>query len=389
MKLKIFILTIVCLLNSCKKDTVTKKEFLNNYATIVFANYEDCHTTALTLQTIINDFVKAPDAAKLALCKKAWLAAREPYGQTEAFRFSGGPIDDDNGPEGALNAWPLDEKFIDYVKGEATSGIVNDLKNFPNIDINALEEQNEKGGETNISIGYHAIEFLLWGQDDIDTKLKTPGQRPYTDYLTKGGTAANQARRAQYLVAVTGLLVQHLAELKADWDPKGKDNYRRTFLALEPNTAMKNIMTGIGTLSKSELSGERIFVALNNQDQEDEHSCFSDNTHRDIILNAQGIRNVYSGKYKRLDGSTVSGISINDLVQQVNTTLANDIEALSIQIAKSAAAIPVPFDNALTGETIKDNGPIMTTVKALQKQGDKFTEAALALGVKIGTALPE
>jgi putative iron-regulated protein len=389
MKLKIFILTIVCLLNSCKKDTVTKKDFLNNYAAIVFANYEDCHSTALTLQTVINDFVNAPDATKLALCKKAWLAAREPYGQTEAFRFSAGPIDDENGPEGALNAWPLDEKFIDYVKGETNTGIVNDLKNFPSIDISVLEEQNEKGGETNISIGYHAIEFLLWGQDDIDTKLKTPGQRPYTDYLTKGGTASNQARRGQYLVAVTGLLVQHLAELKADWDPKKKDNYRTTFLSLEPDVAMKNIMTGIGTLSKSELSGERIFVALNNQDQEDEHSCFSDNTHRDIILNAQGIRNVYSGIYKRIDGSTVSGVSINDLVKQVNANLAKDINTLSKQIIKNTKAIPVPFDNALTSETIKDNGPIMTTVKALQKQGDKFTEAALALGVKIGTALPE
>ena len=48
------------------------------------------------------------------------------YSPTEVFRFYGGPIDDDNGPEGLLNAWPLDEVFIDYVLGNPDAGIIND-----------------------------------------------------------------------------------------------------------------------------------------------------------------------------------------------------------------------------------------------------------------------
>jgi putative iron-regulated protein len=389
--LPIFLLSVCFFLAGCSKESgsVDKKAFLKNYAAIVYANYEDSYTEVMKLKSAVDAFVATPDAAKLEACKKAWLAAREPYGQTEAFRFAGGPIDDEDGPEGALNAWPLDENYIDYVKGKENSGIVNDLVNYPKIDIATLESLNEKGGETNISIGYHAIEFLLWGQDDVDTKLKTPGQRPYTDYLTTGGTAANQSRRGQYLKAVCELLVKHLGSMKDEWDPKGKDNYQAKFLSMKPDEALKNVLTGIGTLSKSELSGERIFVALDNQDQEDEHSCFSDNTHRDIILNAQGIRNVYSGTYKRVDGSVVKGTSINDLVQKLNEKLAMEIDTMSAQTVKNTEAIPVPFDNALTSETVTGNGPIMKSVKLLQKQGDKFTEAATLLGVKIGTDLPE
>lgn len=365
-----------------------KKAIIENYAELVYANYEDSLTTAKKLQEDINAFVSKPSAEGFEAAKKSWLAAREPYGQTEAFRFASGPIDDEDGPEGALNAWPLDENYIDYVKGSEAAGIINDTKQFPTIDKKTLIDLNEKGGETNISIGYHAIEFLLWGQDDVDTKLKTPGKRPYTDFLTEGGTAKNQNRRADYLKAVTEILVADLESMVKEWAPKA-ENYRAKFVAMDSNAAFKNILTGLGTLSKSELAGERIFVALDNQDQEDEHSCFSDNTHRDIILNAVGIRNVYKGEYKRVDGSVVKGASIHELMTKLNPELAAKVDALSSTTVKNSEAIPVPFDLALTQEKVGGKGPIMTTVLSLQEQGDKLTAVAKVIGVSIGTDLPE
>ncbi|MGK4567384.1 imelysin family protein [Flavobacterium sp. 3HN19-14] len=68
------------------------------------------------------------------------------------------------------------------------------------------------------------------------------------------------------------------------------------------NEALTNIYTGIATLAAAELAVERMDVALGNANQEDEHSCFSDNTHRDIALNLQGVINVYQGKYGTIDG---------------------------------------------------------------------------------------
>ena len=59
---------------------------------------------------------------------------------------------------------------------------------FPEITAEALTAANEEGGETNISTGWHAIEFLLWGQDLSATG---PGARPATDYTT----APNAERR--------------------------------------------------------------------------------------------------------------------------------------------------------------------------------------------------
>lgn len=369
--------------------STTKQAIKENYANIVFASYKDAYEEAVKLQNAINSFVSSPTQTGFDACKTAWLAAREPYGQTEAYRFANGPIDAEDGPEGMMNAWPLDENYIDYVNGMPNAGIINNPTTYPTIDAALIESLNEKGGEANISAGYHAIEFLLWGQDDANTALKTPGNRPYTDYLTTGGTAANQDRRGQYIKAAATLLVENLKTMVDAWDPAKTGNYRAEFLNMDNNTVLQNILTALGTLSKSELAGERIFVALDNQDQEDEHSCFSDNTHRDIILNAQGIRNVYTGSYTRVDGTKVEGTSIQELITSVNATLAEEMNTLSAESVADAKAIPVPFDYALTQENVGGNGPIMKTVTTLRAQGDKIAEVAAALGIQINTELPE
>ena len=357
-----------------------KAEVVANYADMVYANYVDAYETAVTLQSALQTFVANPSEETHQAAKDAWLAAREPYGQTEVYRFYGGPIDDADGPEGLINAWPLDEAYVDYVEGAPEAGIINNVADYPEINAELLASLNEVGAEENISTGYHAIEFLLWGQD---LSADGNGDRSYTDYTD----AANAERRGQYLLAAADLLVGHLGDLVAAWDPNVSDNYRAEFLAQPADEAIQKMLTGMGVLSKSELAGERIFVAYDNQDQEDEHSCFSDNTHRDIITNAQGILNVYSGSYTRVDGTVVSGASLADLVAELDADLAVEMASLAETAVGSTQTIHVPFDQAIV---VAEHRPIvLESVNALQDQGDKLAEVASLLGVAINTSLPE
>jgi len=357
-----------------------KTEVVTNYADIVFASYEDSHETAVSLQAALESFIANPTEESHQAAKDAWLAAREPYGQTEVYRFYGGPIDDADGPEGLINAWPLDEAYIDYVNGMADSGIINNLNEYPEINTELLESLNEVGAEENISAGYHAIEFLLWGQDQ---SADGNGDRAYTDYTT----ADNADRRGQYLLAAADLLIGNLDSLVQAWHPDVGDNYRAQFLAQEPDVALQNMLTGMGVLSKSELAGERMFVAYDNQDQEDEHSCFSDNTHRDIITNAQGIYNVYNGRYTRVDGTEISGASLADLVAELDADLSTEMQGLADTALVSTNSIHVPFDQAIV---VADYRPtVLDSVNALQDQGDKVAEVASLLGLSVNTDLPE
>ena len=132
---------------------------------MVASSYADAHAAAVELRDAIASFVADPSEAGLEAARQAWLDAREPYGQTEAFRFYDGPIDNpETGPEGRLNAWPMDEAYVDYVEGMPDAGIINDAASHPTIDAELLSQLNEQGGETNIASGYPAIEFLLWAK---------------------------------------------------------------------------------------------------------------------------------------------------------------------------------------------------------------------------------
>ena len=325
------LLTMGVLIASCNTNddssntsNVTKKQVVENYANIAHANYQKAYDDAVILETAINTFTTSPTQVNFDNAKSKWKAARESYGTTEAFRFADGPIDNADGPEGLLNAWPLDENYVDYVQGATNAGIINDLTTFPTINKSLLERLNEQGGEKNISVGYHAIEFLLWGQDLTAPSANLAGLRAYTDYVV-GGTNSNQTRRAAYLKACADLLTDNLEYLVNQWKVGG--TYRSKFLALPDDVAVRNIYLGITTLVSAELPVERMDVALGNADQEDEHSCFSDNTHRDIALNLQGVINVYKGNY-----GTVDGASLEDLVKQANTNTYN-----STDIALNAA----------------------------------------------------
>lgn len=345
-----------------------------DYAALVHANYDDALQSARAMQQAIQAFVAAPSADGLTAARRAWLAAREFYGQTEAFRFYGGPIDDDKGPEGRLNAWPMDESFVDGVQGRPGGGLIGNRKFV--ISKKNLAAQNERGGEENIATGWHAIEFLLWGQDLSETG---PGDRSFEDYVD--GKTPNADRRRQYLTVTTELLVDDLAGLAKAWAPATKGNYRARF-EQGGKESVRKILVGLGSLSRGELAGERLEVALNSQDQEDEHSCFSDNTHRDAVNNAKGIENVWLGRYVRADGSTLQGASLRELVAASDAALA---ERTTQQIARSvraAEAIQPPFDREIVGDReAPGRKRVQATIDSLTQQSKDLVAAANAVGI--------
>ncbi len=379
-------------ISSCSDDNntseneqmVTKKQVIENYADMAYANYKQAYDDAVLLEKAIATFTASPTAANFSATQAAWKISRESYGTTEAFRFANGPIDgDDNGPEALLNAWPLDENYIDYVDNNGVpteGGIINDFTGFPTIDKELLLDLNENGGEKNISVGYHAIEFLLWGQDLTAPSEKKAGLRPFTDYVV-GGTAKNQKRRAEYLNVCADLLTDNLDYLVNQWKIGGA--YRSEFLALPENTALKNMYLGITTLVSAELPVERMQVALENADQEDEHSCFSDNTHRDIALNLQGAINVYQGKYGAIDGA-----SLADLVQELDATAYTETEASLKDAQAKVAAMLTPFDLAISaGPNSTEGKKVAAAASQIKVFGKNLLAGAAKIGITVNGVL--
>lgn len=379
---------------------VTPAEVVQTYADIAEAGYTDSLTTARALQTAVAALIAAPSPETLAAARAAWVAARVPYQQTEVFRF-GNPIVDDW--EGRVNSWPLDEGLIDYVDpsyGQSEENALSTLNviatpqftlSGKEIDATAITPDlirttlhEADGIEANVASGYHAIEFLLWGQD-LNGTGPGAGARPHSDFIAgEGCTGGNCDRRAAYLLAATDLLVADLQEMAANWAAGGA---ARAAVTADPAAGVQAMLTGMGSLSYGEQAGERMKLGLMLNDPEEEHDCFSDNTHNSHFYDGLGIRNVYLGSYTRPDGSVISGPSLSELVAAkdgaLDTQLHAELDAsvAALQAIKSAAEGGFAYDQMLepgnkAGETL-----IMGAVTALVTQTASIERAVAALGL--------
>jgi putative iron-regulated protein len=355
-----------------------KAAVARHYATLVRATYGDAVKAAEDLRAAVGAFLDAPSHDSLATARAAWIVARKPYSQSEAFRFYEGPIER---VEGRINGWPVDESYLDVVEGDPSAGIINNPELHPVLSKESIAALNERDGEKSICTGYHAIEFLLWGQD-FDPN--GPGKRSFRDYITgPESTAPHPERRREYLRLVTDLLVDDLRSVADEWEAGRPANYRVWFEASAPHQSIRKILHGIAALGGTELAGERLTVAYETKEQEDEHSCFSDTTGTDVMHNALGIRNAFTGQYVRLDGSHLEGPGIADLLRESDPALADELGSRIDASLASARSILAPFDQAFLGT---DNAPgrmaIHRTIGLLQQQTETMAKAASLLGVR-------
>ena len=369
-------------------------EVLDTYADIAHATYEDSLHAARDLQAAIGRLLAEPGAAALDAARRAWRAARVPYQQSEAYRFGNAIVDD---WEGRVNAWPLDEGLIDYVDaGYAGSGSENPYymgniiadrlpAGAPEGDLGAdwLRALHEIDAiEANVTIGYHPIEFLLWGQDLHGTAAGA-GARPWSDFLAVGCTGGHCERRRAYLQAAAGLLVEDLEEMVAHWADGGA---ARAAATADGKDGLTAIVTGLGSLSYGELAGERMQLGLLLHDPEEEHDCFSDNTHNSHYYDVVGIRNVYAGRYARIDGRVVEGPGLADLVRAEDPALDREMRA---GLERSLAALgrikrladsgAMSYDQMIGADNEPGNALVQAAIDALRAQTETLGEIAAAL----------
>ena len=389
-------------------DKAHNDRLISSYANMAHAAYKDSLDTAKVLQTAVEAYVATPTQENLDAAKAAYKAARQPYSQTEIFRFDEGfvtandkrAIGSIDGWEGQMNAWPLDEALIDYVS-DSYEGEYNSQDNIINSDtitvgsINQdtstitpelLAEMNEIGGsEANVTTGYHAIEFMLWGQDTNGVN-EGAGNRPVTDYATEAGqctsgdTVNDDAsiceRRGEFLTSATQLLVDNLTAMEAEWQPESENTLRSDLMARKYDNGLRQIMYQMGSLALGELASERMQVAFVTGSTEDEHECFSDLTHLSYANNARGIQNVFNGNYKTVAGKTVGGYGLKDYLVDTDNKAAAD--QLVTDFAKVEAAFNVIVEKG-EKEGIKID-QMIATASQVSKQGISAEEQNVRRG---------
>ena len=330
------------------------------------------------MQNVIEKFLRKPTQENLDRAQQSWRRARRYYQRTEWMRFVDGPIDwpqaalQPAGPESRLNAWPLNEAVIDYVAGASNAGIINQLE-LP-LTLASVLAKNQVGDENDVTTGWHAIEFLLWGQDFF---VSGPGRRSHTDFIAD---APAQDRRRQYLRIVTQLLVSDLTLVSKEWDLQDPISYGSRLSKLPSSEIIGPALHGAASLIAIELHGERFSVPLDSGAQEDEHSCFSDNTLADLRDDLAGI----TAMLRNSATEEAAGDSLFALIEWKNPALAAQLRVAMQEAQRLMAEVPEPFDQLILQDNASPNRQkAEAALAALQTLAFKLKASAETLSLQI------
>ncbi|HEY9034009.1 MAG TPA: imelysin family protein [Pseudomonadales bacterium] len=346
-------LATALLLAGCNNDSdssgsVSASAVKQNHVAMARAGYQDSLSSAEALQSAVDTFLANPTAGNLQAARDAYKTARKPYQQTEIMRWdtaitNGQDLAADGGPEsvdaweGQVNAWPLDETLIESI-----------IAGNEPITAQLLIDNFEKdGNEANVTTGIHAIEFMLWDQDQSGPG-RGPGQRSHNEFASNASCAIDnsslECRNAAYLKAATDLLVDDLRAMAAEWSETAENTQGTlAYNFLNSNQALDQIAQALASMGVGELGGARLSAGLwrpnlpgigyVDGDLEEEHDCFSDLSHVALYYNFQGLLNAFYGSYQRLDGSEVSGTSFASYIRAIDPSSYQAMDSI-LQDAK-------------------------------------------------------
>ncbi len=312
-----------------------KELFIENYADIARATSKSCLDQAIGLEKAIKAFLRKPSNETHRLAKISWINARFPYLQGEVFRMKKLIVDTD----GKINGWPIMPSIIDYTQNDSSSGLIQNSERLPFITKDSLIKMNVSSGKDKTILGYHVIEFLLWGEDN---GIVGSGDRSFEDYDKSENNSAE--RRGQLLINCTEILINDLENEVSEWKPENKNNRLGRLQAMPVDDAIALILETISQLSFS-ISSSQIDSMIVDGSKFTEQSTYSDTTHFDFLHSIAGISNLFAGAYVGLDGKIkVLGLGLMGLAEEISTINSEDLRSIINNAMRASQNFKGPFD---------------------------------------------
>lgn len=215
----------------------------------------DSITESNSLRIAIQSFLQSPTEDNLATAREQWLISHKTYAQLEMFISLGhsnpGLFGNLLPTNFSIDAQPTSPGYLDYFDAYTNSGIVNDIA--VRLTAQTLRKQHGFSDPSEVSLGFHAIEYLLWGES---------GKRLATDYIAVQELNDSQKsaelriidlpnnRRRVLLNLLSVILTDDISKLKHQLE-NPTDTIRQNYAALTPQSRMQLLQSaGYNLLTK-------------------------------------------------------------------------------------------------------------------------------------------
>lgn len=264
-------------------------------------------------QLSVHSLIDETSNENLSSTKQAWLDAHSTYELTTLHRyFATQLLEEQYGLalldlQYQINHWPIVPGYIDYVDGYPDSGLVYDI----NVGLNrtSLRAQNGSFDVSEVALGFHVIEFLLWGNSTDSIT------RPAADYraidklspeeLERGYTLEQLSsnRRRLLLTVVADTLVEDFAALQSLWLTQAP-KIRQRIESTSGTELIVVLADSMSAMLTEELLLRSLYPMLNGDFIESSQSPFSRSTQNAVSSQLSGLERLLL-EYQAENGTTL------------------------------------------------------------------------------------
>jgi len=278
------------------------KQIALDYAEQIRVDFSQVSIEIEKLQSAIGEFLAQTNIENLDRARQSWLLAHSAYELTTLHRYFAASILDEQNSIALLqlqyqiNHWPIVPGYLDYVDGYPDSGIVHDIN--VSLDSIGLRDQHGAFDISEVTLGFHVLEFLLWGSRDTQSELRSVDDFIEIDALDasqiESGYSLEQLsnnRRRQLLAIIADILLGDFRELGSLWS----DQLERAEQSIDRTSQTELITTLADSMSAmltEELLLRSLYPMLNGDFVESIQSPYSLSTQNAVSSQLSGLESL-------------------------------------------------------------------------------------------------
>ena len=307
------------------------RKLVDVYLLQIQIDFDVVDSNLMGLGLLIDDFLASPNTETMTAARIAWLNAHSSYELTALHRYFARLVL----PEGEslalfqmqyrLNHWPILPGYIDYVDGYPDSGIVHDIN--VTMDRPGLQEQHGAFDLAEAALGFHVLEFLLWGENKEMGRLRPASDYDSSSVLSalqqENGFALSQLsnnRRREYLRIVSQALIDDFHSLQQLW-ANGVAPFREKLISLQSTEILSLLVEAATTMLTEGMLVSSLYPLLNGDYSDSIQSPYSHSTQNAISAQLFGVERLL------LETRTESGATLDSILVKLSV----DFEELFYQ----------------------------------------------------------
>jgi uncharacterized iron-regulated protein len=304
------------------ETSIVVKQLISAYMARIESDFTDLQSELVSLQQKVETLIDSPSPSTLVSARVSWSSAHQSYQHSNLHFYFTSYISPESQSDNLykltyqMDHWPILPGYIDSVDGYESGGIVHDV----NVELSpsSLRQQHGLFDATEATLGFHVMEFLLWGQSDLDS----PGRQledfvrvnQLTEIQRDSGMEISQVgnnRRRELLRLTSKILIEDFDASFEIWNTVSSD-FLKSVEDRNSAALLNLLLESVTAMLMEELLTRSLYPLLNGEIESALQSPYSQTSEITVATQLQSIEQLF------LETPTIDGITLDKILSSLS-----------------------------------------------------------------------